>query len=130
LPLIPLWVQILKVPYKYLFPCILLIVLIGAYTLNNSLAEVMITIFFGFIGYVCRKFKFDIAPIVLALVLGPILETALRRSLLMSNGSPMIFVTSPISLMILIVAIVTLMSSVIPWLKGKRKAMETLNYSD
>lgn len=120
LPLIPLWVQILKIPYKFLFSFIMVIILIGSYTLNNSLTEVFITIFFGFIGYLCRKFEFDVPPLVLALVLGPLIETALRRSLLLSGGSPMIFVTRPISCVFIMIALLLLLSSIIPWLKKKK----------
>lgn len=120
LPLIPLWVQILKIPYKFLFSFIMVIILIGSYTLNNSLTEVFITIFFGFIGYLCRKFEFDVPPLVLGLVLGPLIETALRRSLLLSGGSPMIFVTRPISCVFIMIALLLLLSSIIPWLKKKK----------
>jgi putative tricarboxylic transport membrane protein len=127
LPLIPLWVQILKVPYKFLFPFILLIILIGSYTLNNSVAEVIIMTFFGLMGYLCRKFRFDVPPLVLALILGPLMEGALRRSLILSSGSPMIFLTRPISCAFIIIALLLSLSSVIPWLKKKRKTIGALD---
>ena len=95
LPLIGLWVQILKVPYPILFPLILLFCLIGAYSLNNSVVEVLIMVVFGLLGYLFKKFEYEAAPLILALVLGPMLETALRRSLLLSAGSPLIFLHPP-----------------------------------
>ena len=127
LPLIPLWVQILRVPYQFLFPIILLIILIGSYTLKNSLMDVHVMIFFGLIGYGCRKFKFDTPPLLLALVLGPLIERALRRSLLMSGGSLDVFVKSPFALFFVGIVFVLLLSSVFPWLRGKQKAIERLS---
>ena len=99
LPMIPLWVRLLRIPYHFLYPLILLFVLIGAYSLNNSIAELMITVFFGGIGCLCRKFEFDLPPFLLAFILGPIIESSLRRSLLLSSGNPLILVTRPISLL-------------------------------
>jgi putative tricarboxylic transport membrane protein len=124
LPLIGLWVQILKIPYRYLFPLILLFCLVGAFSLNNNTAEVALMVLFGVIGYFLRKFKYPLAPAILALVLGPMLEKALRQSLLMSVGSGWIFVTRPISLVTLLVAFVLLASSVMPSIKKKRKDIQ------
>jgi len=95
LPLIGLWVKVLKLPYPILFPLILLLCLIGAYTLNGSLVEMVIMILFGLIGYLLKKFGYETAPLILALVIGSMLEPALRRSLIMSNGSFKIFFTRP-----------------------------------
>jgi putative tricarboxylic transport membrane protein len=97
LPLIPLWVRVLKIPYSYLFSFILLFVFIGAYSMNNSLSDVLITIAFGIIGYLMKLFGYEAAPFVLGFVLGPLLETALKRSLVLSDGSFMIFLNRPIS---------------------------------
>jgi putative tricarboxylic transport membrane protein len=97
LPLIPLWVRVLKIPYSYLFSFILLFVFIGAYSMNNSLSDVLITIVFGLIGYLMKLFGYEAAPFVLGFVLGPLLETALKRSLILSDGSFMIFLNRPIS---------------------------------
>jgi len=121
LPLIPLWVRILKIPYRFLFSLILLIILIGAYALNNSRIDLMITVFFGIVGYLSRKFKYDTPPLLLAMILGPMMELALRRSLLLSGGSPAIFFTRPISLIFLIGAILILLFSIMPWLRRKIK---------
>jgi putative tricarboxylic transport membrane protein len=120
LPLIGLWVKILKVPYPILFPLILLFCLIGAYSLNNSVVEVLIMVIFGIVGYLFKKFEYEGAPLVLALVLGPMLEAALRRSLLLSAGNPLIFFTRPISATLMIVSFLLLVSPLVPRLKKQR----------
>jgi putative tricarboxylic transport membrane protein len=113
LPLIPLWVQILKIPYTYLFPSILIFCVIGAYTLNNNMGDVIVMFVFGVVGYVMKRFDFEAAPLVLALILGPLLEDNLRQALLISKGSFAIFLTRPISAAFLIVSIVILVSSIL-----------------
>ena len=122
LPLIGLWVKILKVPYPILFPLILLFCLIGAYSLNNSIVEVLIMVIFGLIGYFFKKYEYEGAPLVLALVLGPMLETALRRSLLLSAGDPTIFLTRPISAVLILSSFCLLVFPLIPWI-GKKRAV-------
>jgi len=97
LPLIGIWVKILKIPYPVLFPLILLCCLIGAYSLNNNVNEIIIMNIFGVMGYFMKKFDYEAAPLVFALVLGPMFESALRQSLLLSNGSLFIFLERPIS---------------------------------
>jgi putative tricarboxylic transport membrane protein len=97
LPMIGLWVQILKVPYPILFPLILLFCLIGAYSTGNNIGDLIIMITFGVFGYFLKKFEFEATPLVFALVLGPMFEKALRQSLLLSNGSMWIFIQRPIS---------------------------------
>jgi len=121
LPLIGLWVKILKIPYRLLFPLILLFCLVGAYSLNNNTAEAAMMVIFGVLGYFLRKFKYPLAPAILALVLGPMLEKALRQSLLMSVGSGWIFVTRPISLVTLLISLALLASSVLSWIKKKQE---------
>lgn len=106
LPLIGLWVKLLKVPYSILFPLILLFCIIGAYSLNNNYQEVIIMILFGVFGYLMRKFDYEAAPLVFALVLSPLIENALRQSLLMSNGGFTIFFTRPVSLFFMVLGIV------------------------
>lgn len=122
LPLLGLWVKILKVPYFVLFPLILIFCLIGSYSVNNSITDVIIMNIFGLIGYIFRKFHYEAAPLVLALVLGPIMEISLRQSLLMSGGSPFIFLNRPISSVILIIAFLLLAFPLIPWFNKKRPA--------
>ena len=97
LPLIPMWVSVLKIPYSYLSSFIILFCLIGAYSLNNSTSDIYIAVIFSLVGLLMKKFEFEPAPLVLAFVLGPLLETALRRSLILSDGSFLIFLQRPIS---------------------------------
>jgi putative tricarboxylic transport membrane protein len=110
LPLIGLFVRILRVPDVYLLPAIVLFTMVGAYSVGNSLADVWVMVIFGLLGFACRRGGFDPAPIVLALVLGPVLETALRQTLILSDGSPAIFVTRPVAALLL-----TLAAGLIAW---------------
>jgi putative tricarboxylic transport membrane protein len=103
LPLIGLWVKVLKVPYRILMPLILLFCLIGAYSLNNNIWDIVVMVVFGFVGYILRKFKYEEAPLVLAFILGPLIETNFRQSLIMSDGRLSIFVTRPISAVALVI---------------------------
>jgi putative tricarboxylic transport membrane protein len=116
LPLIPLWVMILRVPYMILYPLILLFCLIGAYTLNNNVGDVIIMSIFGVVGFLMKKFKFEPAPLVLALVLGPMLEDNLRQSLLISGGNFAAFFTRPLSAFFLIISLTILL---IPLFKSR-----------
>jgi putative tricarboxylic transport membrane protein len=123
LPLSPLWVKVLKVPYSILSVLIILLCLIGAYSVNNSVTDVFLMCFFGLVGYYMKRYKFPGAPLMLALVLGPMLESSFRRSLLLSYGSPTIFFTRPISAICLLVAFASLVS---PLLLKKRIAEEAI----
>ena len=118
LPLIPMWVKVLKVPYYLLYPLILLFCLIGAYSLENSISDIVIMLIFGILGFLMKKFRYDGAPMILALVLGQKLETSFRRSLIMSHGDFSIFVSRPISLGFLITAVLLL---IIPIITQRRK---------
>jgi putative tricarboxylic transport membrane protein len=104
LPLIGMWVKVLKVPYGILMPLILLFCLIGSYSLGNNIYDVVIMVIFGIVGYILNKFEYEVAPLVLAFILGPIMETAFRRSLIMSNGAFSIFWTRPISAASIVIA--------------------------
>ena len=121
LPLIGLWVQLLRVPYAILFPLILYICLIGAYVINNSVIDVTIMLLCGVVGYLMRKFEYEPAPLVLAYVLAPMLENALRQSLILSGGSFGIFMARPISAGCLLVAAGLLFSSLLPMIRKKRE---------
>jgi putative tricarboxylic transport membrane protein len=110
LPLIPLWVRVLKIPYAYLFPMILLFCQIGAYSVNNSASDILIMNIFGLLGYLMKKLGYEGAPMVLALVLGPMFENNLRLSLIISQGSFMVFLTRPIALAFLISALLIIIS--------------------
>ncbi len=110
LPLIGIWVQITKVPFIILYPLIVLFCLIGVYSINNSVFDIWVMVIFGILGYTFRKCKYEPAPFALAFVLGPILEQAMRQSLLMSDGSFSIFVFRPISVVCLGIAAFLLIS--------------------
>jgi putative tricarboxylic transport membrane protein len=122
LPLIGLWVQVLKVPYYLLYPLIILFCLIGSYSIGNNTGDVIIMLIFGIVGYLMRKFRYDGAPMVLALVLGGELETSLRQSLMLSRGNFSIFISRPISFGFLIVALLLLIVPIIT----QRKKLSTL----
>lgn len=121
LPLIGLWVKVLRVPYTILFPLILLICLIGSYSMNGSLVDMVIMVLFGVIGYLMKKFKYEITPVVLAMVLGGFMEPALRRSLMISKGSFAIFFTRPISLTFMITMAIVSISPFVLMIIRKRQ---------
>jgi len=123
LPLIGLWVQVLKVPYKILFPLILLFCLIGVYSIGNNVFDLYVMIGFGVLGYLMRKFGYEPAPLVLAFVLGPLMENNLRKALILSDGSFEIFVERPISLTCLVLALAILISPLLPMLRARRKEL-------
>lgn len=119
LPLIPMWVQILKVPARYLYPLILMFCLIGAYSLNNNVFDVAVMIIFGVVGYLFRKFDYEGAPLVLAFVLGPMLDLNLRQALLVSDGRFVDFFKRPISSVTLSLAVLLLISALFPLMMKK-----------
>jgi len=120
LPLIGMWVQVLKVPYPVLFPLILLFCLIGAYAANNSTFDIYVMLGCGALGYLMRKFQYEAAPLILAYVLGPMLEMSLRQSLILSKGDFSIFILRPISAGCLVIALILLLSPLFPALKRGR----------
>ncbi len=126
LPLVGLWVKMLKIPYPLFFPLILLFCLIGVYTINLNISEIYVMLFFGVVGYLMRKFEYDSAPLILAMVLGPMYENALRQSLILSQGSYSIFVTRPVSAACLIVAFLLLVLPHVPRVAfWRKKAIES-----
>jgi putative tricarboxylic transport membrane protein len=110
LPLVGMWVQLLRTPYFILFPIILLFTIIGSYSLNNNAFDVIIMLSFGGVGYLMRKFQYDAAPLVLAFVLCPFMEDSLRQSLIISHGSFLFFFTRPIAVVLLLLSAVSLVS--------------------
>jgi putative tricarboxylic transport membrane protein len=112
LPLIGLWVQLLKIPYPFLMPMIILFCVLGSYSVANSVTDVMLMLLFGFIGYLMKKLKFDSPPLVLAFVLGPLIEYYFKSSLMFSRGSFAVFFTRPISLACLVIAGIVLATSI------------------
>jgi putative tricarboxylic transport membrane protein len=104
LPLVGMWVQLLKVPYAFMAPMIMVLTLVGVYSVNNSSFDMWVMLALGIFGYAMRKLRFDLGPLLLAFVLGPIMEKSVRQSLLMSEGSGRIFVERPISAGLLLFA--------------------------
>jgi putative tricarboxylic transport membrane protein len=124
LPLIRLWVKFAKIPYSVLFPLISMFCLIGSYTVNSNIFDMVLMIVFGIVGYLMKKFGYDGAPLILALILSPLMENALRQSLILSHGSLSIFFTRPIALVLVGVAMLSLASQLIPGLREKFSKMK------
>ncbi|GAB7543534.1 MULTISPECIES: tripartite tricarboxylate transporter permease [Cupriavidus] len=121
LPLIGIWVKLLKVPYRYLYPAILVFCCIGVYSVQNTTFDVFQTAAFGVIGYLFIKLKCEPAPLLLGFVLGPMMEENFRRSLLLSRGEFSVFLTRPLSLGLLIAAAVLVLIVALPSIKNKRE---------
>jgi len=121
LPLIGIWIKLLQVPYRLLYPAILLFCAIGVYTINNASFDVMQTAAFGFLGIVFVKLEFEPAPLLLGFVLGPMMEENLRRAMLLSRGDPSVFVTRPISLVMLLMAVGLLLLIAVPKFRKTRE---------
>jgi putative tricarboxylic transport membrane protein len=120
LPLAPLFASVLRIPYVYLAPAILAISLVGAYAATLSMSTVWMCIVFGILGWLMMKFEIPRAPLVLALVLAPLLETSLRQALLLSFGSPMIFIERPISAALVIAVLAALLAPLAGRVRRKR----------
>ena len=121
LPMIGLWVRLCMVPYHHLYPSILVFCSIGVFSLSNSVFDVYFLALFGLIGYLFAKLDCEPAPMLLALILGPMMEEYLRRALLMSRGDPMVFLSRPISCAILLVAAAALVAALVPAIRAKRE---------
>jgi len=121
LPLLPIWVSLLRVPYKLFYPAILVFCCIGVYSLNNSVNEVFFLVLFGFLGYFLLKWGCEPAPLLLAFVLGPLLEENFRRAMRLSRGDPSTFITQPISAALLALALVLLAVLVFPAIRKRRQ---------
>jgi putative tricarboxylic transport membrane protein len=102
---VPVFAAILRMPFAILIPVIVYVCAIGAYAVSNSTMDIWYMLIFGVVGYLCKKLDYPIAPMVLALVLGDMAESALRQSLIMSQGSPLIFVTRPISAVLVVLSL-------------------------
>ncbi len=120
LPLISIWIKLVSVKFRLLYPAILVFCCIGVYSLNQSVFEVMLTALFSFLGYFFMKFECEACPLVLGMVLGPMMEENLRRAMTISHGDPSVFVTRPISLGLLVVAAALLFILVVPGIKRRR----------
>jgi putative tricarboxylic transport membrane protein len=121
LPLIGIWVRLLQVPYRYLFPSILILCCIGTYTLSSSVGDVLVMTAFGIIGYALRKLDCEPAPLLLGLVLGPMLEENFRRAMVLSEGDWSVFVRRPISLGFLTLSAALLLTMMLPNIRRSRE---------
>jgi putative tricarboxylic transport membrane protein len=124
LPLAGLFAQLLKVPYRWLYPPILALCIAGVYSQANSVEDCWLLVAFGALGWLMKRYDWPAAPMVLGLVLGPLFETALRQSLTISHGSFAIFVTRPISTLLLAIALIALTVPLwSPFFRAKAKAL-------
>jgi putative tricarboxylic transport membrane protein len=121
LPLIGLWVKMITIPYHLLYPAILIISAIGVYSLNNASFDIFLMAGFGALGYIFRKLDCEPAPMMLAFILGPMMEEYLRRALLLSDGDPIVLVTRPGSAVLLTLAAVLLVIVLTPAIQQKRE---------
>src|SRR5437667_11764748 len=121
LPMIGMWVKLLTVPYRYLYPSILVFMAIGVFSLSNNAFDVLIMAVFGVLGYICVKLECEPAPLLLGFVLGPMMEENLRRALLLSRGDPFVFVQRPISAGLLIAAALLIVVIGLPNIRKKRE---------
>ena len=125
LPLVGLWVRLLRVPYRHLFPMIIIFCCIGVYSLNNSAFDVTVTGIFGLIGYWLVKQDFEPAPMLLGFVLGPLMEENMRRAMLIARGDATVFLTRPISATLLALAAILLTLAVLPMIRARREEVFT-----
>jgi TctA family transporter len=121
LPLVGMWVQLLKVPYHYLYPAIVLFCAIGVYSTNNNTWDIWVVGVFGIVGYVFNKLRLEAAPLLLGLILGPMMEENLRRALLLSRGDWSTFITRPLSAGLLVVCLMLLLVVLLPAVAKKRE---------
>ncbi len=122
LPLVGIWVSLLKVPYRFLFPAILMFCCIGVYSVNNSWFEVMLMGGFGVMGYLLRKIGCEPAPLLLGFVLGPMMEENFRRAMLLARGDATTFLTRPISATVLLLSVLLLVTIILPNIRRTREA--------
>src|SRR5436853_1160300 len=120
LPLVGVFVNLLRIPYAYLYPLIIMFCVIGVYEVNHSIVDVWIMLIFGVVGYGLKKFGFDPAPLVLGLVIAPIFEMSLRQALIMSDGNWTIFVTRPIAATLIAVSALMLVASAVSMMNARR----------
>ena len=127
LPLVGLWVQMLKIPYRWLFPSIMMFCAVGNYSVNNSAMDVYLCAVLGFMGYIFAKLEFEPAPMILGYVLGPLMEENLRRALLISRGDATVFFTRPLSLAFMLLAAFILFIMVAPAMRQKKQEVYSVH---
>jgi putative tricarboxylic transport membrane protein len=125
LPLVGVWVRLLRVPYRHLFPMIVIFCCIGIYSVNNAPFDVSMTAIWGVVGYWLVKHDFEPAPMILGFVLGPLMEENLRRAMLIARGDATVFLTRPISAVLLGISAFMLILSLLPAIRGKRDEVFT-----
>jgi TctA family transporter len=124
LPMIGMWVKLLQVPYRYMYPAILIFCSIGVYSINNNVFDVYLTVLFAVAGYLFAKLKMEPAPLLIGFVLGPMMEEHLRRAMLLSRGDPVVFIERPISATLLAIGAIALGAMLLPNLRrGKDEAL-------
>jgi putative tricarboxylic transport membrane protein len=121
LPLIGVWVKLLSVPYRLLYPAILMFCIIGVYSINTNVEQLIIMAIFAAFGYVLYKFGCEPAPMVLGFILGPLMEENLRRTLVLSRGDPMVFIERPISATLLLMSLFVVALIVLPQFRKTRE---------
>jgi TctA family transporter len=121
LPLIGMWIKLLTVPYRYLYPSILVFMAVGVFSLSNNPFDLVVMAVFGLLGYVCTKLECEPAPMILGFILGPLMEENLRRAMLLSRGDPTVFVTKPISAAFITASVILLVIVALPALRKKRR---------
>jgi len=120
IPMIGLWVRLLKIPYRYMYPTIIVLICMGVYSVNNNVFDIWLTLAFGWAGYLMRLFRFEPAPFLIGFVLGPMMEEQLRRAMLLSRGDLTVFVTRPISGTLIAITVLLLVYSIHSALKLRR----------
>jgi putative tricarboxylic transport membrane protein len=123
--LIGVWVKLLQVPYRLMFPAIIIFCCIGIYSINNSPTEVLLTAAFALFGYLLLKLGFEIAPLLLGFVLGRLMEEKLRQAMVISRGSLMTFIERPVSLTLLILAVIVIAITALPAIRKSRETVFT-----
>jgi TctA family transporter len=121
LPLVGVWASLLRVPYRWLFPSIIMFCCVGNYAVNNNAVDVYLCALVGAIGTILVRLECEPAPLILGFVLGPLMEEYLRRAMLLSRGDPSVFFTRPMSLAFMIGAVLILAVMIAPALRGKRE---------
>ncbi len=130
IPLIGLWVRLLQIPYKYMYPTIIVLICVGVYSINNNVFDVWLTLAFGWAGYLMRLFRFEPAPLLIGFVLGPMMEEQLRRAMLLSRGDAGVFLTRPISGVLIVLTVVLLVWSILSALRAKRRVRAAMRSAE
>jgi Uncharacterized protein conserved in bacteria len=130
IPLIGLWVKLLQIPYKYMYPTIIVLICLGVYSINNNVFDIWLTLIFGWAGYLLRLFRFEPAPLLIGFVLGPMMEEQLRRAMLLSRGDASVFLTRPISGVLIAVTLALLVWSITSALRNQRRARGSMRSAE